>query len=600
VNSSASSNETPPGRPLLVFDGDCTFCRTWIGYWKQLTGDAITYAPYQEAAAKIPEVPREDFQRAVQLILPGGERFSGAHAVFRSLAAVPGYAWLLWAYHRVPGFAALTEWVYRQIAAHRSFAYGVTLFLWGRHPEPATHEITVRWFMRSLGLIYLIAFLSLEVQITGLIGAHGILPEERFLAAVRENYGASAWLHVPTLFLFGTSDAMLRLTCVVGAIASLAIIVGYARRLALATAFVLYLSLVHAGQSFLSFQWDFLLLESGFLAMFLRPALPRVWLFRWLLFRLMLLSGAAKLLSHDPTWRNLTALRYHYETQPLPTIFAWYFHHLPLAFQRISCGFMFFAELVVPFLFFAPRRVRFFAAAMTIALQALIFITGNYTFFNLLAMALCLLLYDDTAFRRGQVAGARRGPTQRAVSIALSAFILSASGLQLLETFSGSIPDPAAVMLSDIAPFGVVNTYGLFAVMTTSRPEIIVEGSNDGQTWREYSFRYKPGDLRRAPVWVQPYQPRLDWQMWFAALGNYRADPWFVNFAVRLLEGSPDVLALMGQNPFPSGAPRYIRARLYEYRFTTAAERNATGNWWTRELKGEYLPGVSLRGAPAE
>ena len=600
MNSSASSNETPPGRPLLVFDGDCTFCRTWIGYWKQLTGDAIASAPYQEAAAKIPEVPREDFQRAVQLILPGGERFSGAHAVFRSLAAVPGYAWLLWAYHRVPGFAALTEWVYRQIAAHRSFAYGVTLFLWGRHPEPATHEITVRWFMRSLGLIYLIAFLSLEVQITGLIGAHGILPVERFLAAVRENYGASAWLHVPTLFLLGSGDTALRVACVTGAIASLAIIVGYARRLALATAFALYLSLVHAGQSFLSFQWDFLLLESGFLAMFLRPAPPRVWLFRWLLFRLMLLSGAAKLLSHDPTWRNLTALRYHYETQPLPTIFAWYFHRLPLAFQKLSCGFMFFVELVVPFLFFAPRRVRFFAAAMTIALQVLIFITGNYTFFNLLAMALCLLLYDDAAFRRGQAPPVRLRTTQRAVSIAVSAFILLASGLQLLETFSGSIPDPAAVLLSDIAPFGVVNTYGLFAVMTTSRPDIIVEGSNDGQTWREYSFRYKPGDLRRAPVWVQPYQPRLDWQMWFAALGNYRADPWFVNFAARLLEGSPDVLALMGQNPFPSGAPRCIRARLYEYRFTTAAERNATGNWWARELQGEYLPAVSLRGAPAE
>ena len=600
MNSSALSNEPPPGRPLLVFDGDCTFCRTWVGYWKLLTGEAIAYAPYQEAAERFPEVPREDFQRAVQLILPRGERFRAAHAVFRSLSAVPGYAWLLWAYQRVPGFAAVTEWVYRQIAAHRSFAYSATVLLWGKRPDPATHETTVRWFMRSLGLIYLIAFLSLEVQITGLIGAHGILPVARFLATVRENYGASAWLHVPTLFLFGANDTMLRLACMAGAGASLAIIVGYARRIALATAFVLYLSLVHAGQSFLSFQWDFLLLESGFLAIFLRPALPRVWLFRWLLFRLMLLSGAAKLLSHDPTWRNLTALRYHYETQPLPTVFAWYFHQLPLGVQKFSCGFMFFVELVVPFLFFAPRRVRFFAAAMTITLQALIFITGNYTFFNLLAVALCLLLFDDAAFRHRPAPRVRLGTRQRAVSIALSAFILFASGFQLLETFSGSIPDVAAVALSDIAPFGVVNTYGLFAVMTTSRPEIVVEGSDDGQTWREYSFRYKPGDLRRAPVWVQPYQPRLDWQMWFAALGNYRADPWFVNFAVRLLEGSPDVLALMARNPFPSGAPRYIRAQLYEYRFTTTAERHATGDWWAREIKREYLPAVSLRPVPKE
>ena len=599
MNSSALSNESRHDHPLLIFDGDCTFCRTWIGYWKQLTGDAIAYAPYQEAAARFPEVPREDFQRAVQLILPGGVRFSAAEAVFRSLADVPVYAWPLWAYERIPGFRLVAEWTYGQIAAHRSFAYAATVLLWGKHPEPATHEATVRWFMRSLGLIYLVAFLSLAVQITGLIGARGILPVERFLSAVRENYGASAWLRVPTLFLFGATDTTLRLACVVGAIASLAIIAGYLRRFALATAFVLYLSLVHAGQSFLSFQWDFLLLESGFLAIFLRPALARVWLFRWLLFRLMLLSGAAKLLSHDANWRNLTALRYHYETQPLPTIFAWYCHRLPLTFQKFSCGFMFFVELVVPFLFFAPRRVRFFAAAMTIILQALIFLTGNYTFFNLLAMALCLLLLDDAAFQH-RPAVYRRGATKVAVSIGLSAFILCASGFQLIETFSGSIPDPAAVLLSDIAPFGIVNTYGLFAVMTTSRPEIIVEGSNDGQTWREYGFRYKPGDLRRAPVWVQPYQPRLDWQMWFAALGNYRADPWFVNFAVRLLEGSPDVLALMGRNPFPSGPPRYVRARLYEYRFTTAAERDATGNWWARELKGEYLPAVSLRGAPAE
>ena len=600
MNSSALSNEPPPGRPLLVFDGDCTFCRTWIGYWKLLTGEAIAYAPYQEAAEGFPETPREDFQRAVQLILPGGERFSAAHAVFRSLAAVPGYAWLQWAYQRVPGFAAMTEWVYRQVAAHRSFAYHATVLLWGKHPQPATHEATVRWFMRSLGLIYLIAFLSLAVQITGLIGTRGILPVERFLAAVRENYGASAWLHVPTLFLFGASDTMLRVTCFAGAVASLAIILGFARRVALATAFVLYLSLVHAGQSFLSFQWDYLLLESGFLAIFLLPALPRVWLFRWLLFRLMLLSGAAKLLSHDPTWRNLTVLRYHYETQPLPTVFAWYFHQLPLGGQKFSCGFMFFVELVVPFLFFAPRRVRFFAASMTIVLQALIFVTGNYTFFNLLAVALCLLLFDDAAFRQRPAARFLPGTRQHVVSIVLSALILFASGFQLLETFSGSIPDVAAGALSDIAPFGVVNTYGLFAVMTTSRSEIVVEGSNDGQTWREYGFRYKPGDPRRAPVWAQPYQPRLDWQMWFAALGNYRADPWFVNFAVRVLEGSPDVLALMGRNPFPSSAPRYIRARLYEYRFTTAAERRATGDWWARELKGEYLPAVSLRAVPKE
>jgi hypothetical protein len=259
---------------------------------------------------------------------------------------------------------------------------------------------------------------------------------------------------------------------------------------------------------------------------------------------------------------------------------------------------MFFVELLVPFLLFAPRRIRFFAAGITILLEVLIFITGNYTFFNLLAMALCLLLFDDAALRR--FARARqttwRAPRfQRYVTAGLVAFVMLVSGFQLLEIFTGTMPQRAASALSWIAPFGAVNTYGLFAVMTTSRPEIIVEGSNDGKTWLAYDFKYKPGDLKRPPAWVQPHQPRLDWQMWFAALGSYQSDRWFVSFMRRLLDGSPDVLALLAGNPFPSAPPRYIRAQLYDYRFTNFAERRVTGAWWRRELKGEYFPTVSLK-----
>ena len=596
-------NPAPANIPLLIFDGDCSFCRLWIEYWKRLTGEAIAYAPYQDVAERFPQVPRDDFKRAVQLILADGEVLSAARAVFRSLANVPGYGWLLWAYVHIPGFAAVAEFLYRRVAAHRSFFYHATVFLWGKHLEPATYEISVCWFMRSLGAIYLAAFLSLAVQVTGLVGARGILPATRFINAVRETYGASAWLRLPTIFLLGSGDALLKLACIAGAIAALAVILGFARRAALVLAFVLYLSLVHVCQTFLSFQWDYLLLETGFLAIFLLPVFPRVWLFRWLLFRLMFLSGTAKLLSHDPAWRSLTALIYDYETQPLPTRFGWYFYQLPADLQKVSCVFMFFVELIVPFLMFAPRRVRSFAATMTIALQTLIFITGNYAFFNLLAVALCLLLYDDAAFRRTHEAAARRPKLdifRRAVSAVLVAFIMLVSGLQLLDTFSGHVPEPAAAALNWIAPLGIVNTYGLFAVMTTSRSEIVVEGSNDGQTWLEYGFRYKPGDLKRAPVWVQPHQPRLDWQMWFAALSSYQAQPWFADFVVRLLEGSPDVLALIASNPFPSAPPRYIRARVYDYKFTNFAERRATGDWWRRELKGEYLPAVSLRAAQRE
>jgi predicted DCC family thiol-disulfide oxidoreductase YuxK len=589
---------TPSNVPLLVFDGDCSFCRIWIEFWKLLTGGQIEYAPYQEVAERFPAVPRENFKRAVQLILPDGEVLSAAYAVFRSLAYVPGYAWMLAAYRNVPGFAAVAEWFYRRVAAHRSFLYHVTVVLWGKHVEPASHEIATRWFLRCLGVIYLVAFVSLGVQITGLVGARGILPAAAFLDAIRQNYGSALGWRLPTLFWLNPSDTMLKLACAAGAIMAVAVVLGFARRGALAIAFVLYLSLVHIGQTFLGYQWDYLLLEAGFLAIFLVPILPRIWLFRWLLFRLMFLSGTAKLLSGDPTWRNLTALQSHYETQPLPTRFAWYFHQFPPDFQKASAIFMFFVELLVPFLLFAPRRIRFIAAGMTILLEILIFITGNYTFFNLLAIALCLLLFDDAALRRFvRARETRRRVTrfQRAVTAGLIGFVMLVSGFQLMEIFAGPMPRPAAYALGRIAPFGLVNTYGLFAVMTTSRQEIIVEGSNDGQTWLAYDFKYKPGDLNRPPAWVQPHQPRLDWQMWFAALGNYQGNHWFVKFMLRLLEGSPDVLALVARNPFPSAPPTYIRAQLYDYTFTNFAERRATGAWWRRELKGDYFPVVSLK-----
>ncbi len=589
---------TPSNVPLLVFDGDCSFCRIWIGFWKRLTGGRIDYAPYQEVAGRFPQIPLENFKRAVQLILPGGEVLSAAHAVLRSLSEVPGYAWMLGAYRNIPGIAAVAEWLYRLIAAHRSFFYHVTVVLWGREVEPASYEIATRWFLRCLGAIYLIAFASLGVQITGLVGARGILPAAAYLNAIRQNYGGALWWRLPTLFWLSASDTMLKAVCAAGAITAVAIVLGFARRPALAIAFVLYLSLVHIGQTFLGYQWDYLLLETGFLAIFLAPVLPRIWLFRWLLFRLMFLSGTAKLLSGDASWRNLTALQYHYQTQPLPTRFAWYFHQFPAGFQKLSAIFMFFVELLIPFLLFAPRRIRFFAAAMTIVLEILIFITGNYTFFNLLAIALCLLLFDDAVLRRlarPREVALKLTRFTRAVTAGLAAFMMLVSGFQLLEIFTGTMPQPAASALSWVAPFGVVNTYGLFAVMTTSRLEIIVEGSNDGQTWLAYDFKYKPGDVRRPPAWVQPHQPRLDWQMWFAALGNYQSNRWFVNFMLRLLEGSPDVLALLARNPFPSAPPRYIRAQVYDYTFTNFAERRATGAWWRRELEGEYFPAVSLK-----
>jgi hypothetical protein len=314
----------------------------------------------------------------------------------------------------------------------------------------------------------------------------------------------------------------------------------------------------------------------------------------------MFASGFVKLASGDAAWRNLSALRHHYETQPLPPWTAWYFHHLPPSFQTLSCVVMFSIELGAPFLIFAPRRLRLFAFGALVFLQVVIAATGNYAFFNLLAIALCVLLLDDEAFparwrrRRGALSGAgRRWP--RIVVAAAAAAILLVSGAHTIAMLfrPRSFPRPVVALAQAIAPFQIVNTYGLFAVMTTSRPEISVEGSDDGANWRPYPFRWKPGDPSRRPRFVAPHQPRLDWQMWFAALGSAEQNPWFLRFAARLLEGSPPVLRLLADNPFPDHPPRYLRAVLYDYRFTTPAERRATGDWWARRELGLYLPVIS-------
>jgi hypothetical protein len=312
----------------------------------------------------------------------------------------------------------------------------------------------------------------------------------------------------------------------------------------------------------------------------------------------MFSSAAVKLGSGDPTWRSLTALRYHYETQPLPTWIGWAFHQLPLSFHRVSCVVLFFIELVVPFLVFLPRRGKQLAFAFLVPLQILIALTGNYAFFNLLAIALCVMLVDDVRLHRAPApspkVAARRWP--RGFLIPFAAIILLASTIQLALTIRRSaqgFPRAALTVIQWIEPLRSVNRYGLFAVMTTRRPEIVVEGSDDGQTWRPYEFRWKPGDVHRRPEFVAPHQPRLDWQMWFAALDSCEENPWVVSFLARLLQGEPSVLRLLRNNPFPAGPPRFVRAMLYDYHFTDRATRRVTGAWWRREALGLYCPVIS-------
>jgi len=443
-----------------------------------------------------------------------------------------------------------------------------------------THQIS-RWiFLRFIGFIYFCAFLSLWVQLSGLIGSDGILPVRNLMEAGSTQLGRERYWILPTVFWFSSSDLFLHIVCGVGSFASLLLFVGIAPVPLLMLLWVLYLSFVTASSEFLSFQWDNLLLEVGFLAIFFAPLQFKpdyvretapsklvLWALWLLLFKLVFLSGAVKLLSGDTMWRNLTALQVHYETQPLPTVLGWYAHQLPSWFQKMSVVVVFAIELFVPFLIFMRKPMRLWGCGLLVGLQILIFLTGNYCFFNLLTIALCLLLIDDTSWPRklrdrfpktaqvgDQTVHKRSYRMTKWVVTPIIVLVLCVSFVQVLSSLRLPVRWflPGVALYRVFQPFRTVNSYGLFAVMTTSRPEIVVEGSNNGSTWRRYEFKWKPQDLNQAPRWVAPHQPRLDWQMWFAALGSYRRNPWFVRFLNRLLEGSPSVLQLLANKPFQS------------------------------------------------
>jgi hypothetical protein len=326
------------------------------------------------------------------------------------------------------------------------------------------------------------------------------------------------------------------------------------------------------------------------------------WLLVFLQFKLMFLSGLTKLLSGDPTWRHATALDYHFETQPLPPWTAWYAHHLPGGVHRAATVAMFFIELVAPWFLLAPARLRVLritGCGALALLQLSIAATGNYGFFNALALVLCVPVLDDRLLRRvipvRLTTRAGVSPARRAILWVVGPVFLLLSLLSLGREIVSTLPRPQGLGLalgwSDpimtwVAPLRSFNGYGLFRVMTRERPEIVLEGSRDGEHWSEYQFRYKPGDVTRRPPFVAPYHPRLDWQMWFAALDPEGNLGLLESLANRLRAGTPEVLALLARNPFPAAPPRFIRLMAYDYRFSTAAEWQRTHAWWVRELVG--------------
>src|SRR6266404_4334292 len=602
----------PPTKPLMIWDGECHFCRRWIERWREITAGEVDYTTYQEAAHRFPEIPLEQFQRAVAFIEPDGQTFFGAEAVYRSLRYQGSRKWLAWSYDRVPGFAAISETAYNFIARHRGLGSSITRLLWGKDVRPPTYFWARCWFLRALGLIYLIAFVSFWVQVDGLVGSNGILPVNQFLPTVREQLGQGAYSLLPTLCWFNAGNAFLHFLFGGGVVLSLFLIFGIATAISLFALFVFYLSLTIAGQVFLSFQWDILLLETGFLSIFLAPwqlwqkrgqeppvSRAALFLLKLLLFKLMVMSGVVKLTSGDDCWWNLTALDYHYWSQPLPTIFGWWADQHPEWFKHFSVGFCMAVEIIAPFFIWAPRRPRLIAAGLMIFLQLVIALTGNYCFFNLLTIALCLLLIDDATFSRKYATVADRRYSDRLSTYGAIMVIVVTLPINAWLIFTAFKPDAQwprrlAFAYEHLEPFRIVNGYGLFRVMTKDRREIVIEGSGDGIDWLPYEFKWKPGDVKRAPGWCAPHQPRLDWQMWFAALGTPQENPWIGGLIVRLLQGSHDVDRLLAHNPFPDKPPRYVRAMYYRYRFTTPSERRQTGAWWKRQELREYLPTVSL------
>jgi predicted DCC family thiol-disulfide oxidoreductase YuxK len=593
-----------PGHPTLVFDGDCGICRRWVNYWHGLTGESVIYRPYQEAATDFPAIPLEAFRTAIQLIEPDGRVYSGAAATFRVLRHAQGRAAWWWCYAHLPRFAALSEWAYVQLARHRGLLTRVTTLLWGRTLEAERYELVSWVFLRLLGVIYIAAFASLGVQILGLIGRTGISPVGTYFGAVYAAFGGSSYRFLPSLFWINSSDGALLTGTAVGALLGLLVVVDRCTRAALMGLFALYLSYVYAGQEFMSFQWDALLLEAGFLAVFLTGGSRIVvWLYRCFLFRYLFLAGVVKVLSADPTWHDLTALEYHFWTQPLPTPLAWYAAQLPHWILKGGTAAALVIELGSVFLIFLPRRLRVVTACCVLLLQSLIALTGNYNFFNLLTMLLCIFLFDDAALRRliprrldslVQQRAPVAGRAATVIATALAVVVVPVGVNRIWQTLTRTDLPVLGAVTRAIAPLVIVNPYGLFAIMTTTRPEIVIEGSIDGQVWREYVFRYKPGPLSRPAMWNIPHQPRLDWQMWFAALGSARESFWMESLMRRLLEGSPSVLALLDSNPFVDGPPKYVRAQLYDYRFADRHTHSVTGQWWIRRPEGLYFPQVSL------
>ena len=473
----------------------------------------------------------------------------------------------------------------------------------GRLFQPPPSQQLVSWlFIKLLALIYLAAFASLAVQIAGLSGPQGIMPLSQQFDESMQEIGHWAWLWFPTIFwVIEPSDLALQASAWLGVLLSIILLIGIWQRAMLIGTFVLYLSLYHAGQFFTNFQWDTLLLESGFLAIFLvgGPSLLLIFLFEWLLFRLRFMSGYFKLASGDPSWSGFTTLDYYFETQALPHVGAWYFQQLPEWVLQSGVGLTLFSELIVPFFIFLPRRFRIAAAAITLLMQLLIIATSNHNFINLLTIALCVFLLDDRLLSRilpkwlqpkGLPEASQQSSRSKNILVGLIALMIVPASLMSFTSnaLHQHLPLPLQQYTDSVRRLGLGNIYHVYPTMQVKRYELDIQGSNDGEDWQSYAFKYKPDALDRAPPFIVPHQPRLDWMIWFVPTQQMAQMYWFDLFMERLHQGSPQVLDLLAKNPFPDQPPKYLRVLVHQYHFTNPKERAETGNWWKREYLGVF------------
>jgi hypothetical protein len=514
--------------------------------------------------------------------------------------------------------------------------------LWLFGPETPPGERTgrghlwARWiFLRALGLIYLSAFYSFAFQIKGLIGPTGILPADDYLEAVASQLHSIRYWYAPTLLWLGSSDRALMLVCWAGLIASLLVFFNVWPRASLAVCFVCFLSFIAAAQDFASYQSDGMLLAAGFLSLFF--AAPGIWprlgrrnppsraswfLLLWIWFRIYFESGVVKILSGDRSWRNFTAMDDYYQNSPLPTWIGWYVQLLPHWFHASTVGLTFTIELVLCWALFFPRRFRIACFCIVTPFQISIILTGNYAFLNYIVLSLGFLLLDDRFIEwvipsrilsffdkpseqevaaapaepadvpRETLAGQSPKPSAilgTAVAAVCFLWIFYATSAKLIWMFAPRAPLPQSPV-QWLEPMRIANEYGLFAVMTHARYEIEFQGSPDGKTWTPYPFRYKPQNPAEAPGIYTPYQPRFEWNLWFASLGAWPQYRFVIWTEERLLSNNRDVLQLFARNPFRSNPPKEVRAVIYQYWFTSLKIKRETGMWWKRELLGVYAP----------